>query len=424
MKLGFLQLRLFFILFIFQASFVSAQDGYKTGDAVQNFPINKILNHDKTATTFHALTDEITIVDFFGTWCVPCIKAIPQLVKIQEKFKDKLTVILVSNEEEARLQKFLAARKDFAFPIVSDNDNNITNLFQPPAYPYTVIIRDGKVIAITEAEKITDEAITNWMKGEKQSMEEPKTTSVPTTNYNEVMNTKTRSKNALVKLSQDYIYAAKTGESTVMFEKQLSSITLADLRNQLSTDDEKKAFWINLYNGYVQAALQKNPDAYKSRSAFFKSKQLSVAGLQLSLDDIEHDFLRRSKIKWSGGYLGKLFPGKTAKQLRVDQLDYRLHFALNCGAKSCPPIAFYNPESLDQQLDIAATAYLTGEAEYDKESNTVKLPAIMGWFRKDFGGKKGMIRLLKEKAIIPTDADPKIKFKSYDWTLYLNNYQN
>ncbi len=424
MKIGFLRLRPLFILFLFPASLVSAQNGYKTGDSVQNFPINKILNQEKPATNFNSLQNELTIVDFFGTWCVPCIKAIPQLVKMQEKFKDKLTVILVSNEEEARLQKFLAARKDFAFPIVSDADNSITNLFQPPAYPYTVILKDGKIIAITEAEKITDEAITNWMKGEKQPIEEQKTTSTPATNYNEVMNTKTRSKNSLVKLSQDYIYAAKTGESTAAFEEQLRSITLTDLKNKLSTDDEKKAFWINLYNGYVQAALQKNPDAYKSRSAFFKSKQLTIAGLQLSLDDIEHDFLRRSKIKWSGGYLNKLFAGKTEKQLRVDKLDYRLHFALNCGAKSCPPIAFYNPENLNQQLDIASTAYLTGEAEYDKQANTVKLPAIMGWFRNDFGGKKGMIRLLKEKAIIANDVHPKIKFKPYDWTLYLNNYQN
>ncbi|MEJ8840945.1 DUF547 domain-containing protein [Lacibacter sp. H375] len=391
---------------------------------MQNFPINKTLNKEKPATNFNSLQNELTIVDFFGTWCVPCIKAIPQLVKIQEKFKDKLTVILVSNEEEARLQKFLAARKNFAFPIVSDADNSITNLFQPPAYPYTVILKDGKIIAITEAETITDEAITNWMKGEKQPIEEPKITSVPTTNYNEVMNTKTRSKNMLVKLSQDYIYAAKTGESTAALEDQLRSIAITDLKNKLSTDDEKKAFWINLYNGYVQAALQKNPGAYKSRRAFFKSNQLTIAGLPLSLDDIEHDVLRRSKIKWSGGYLSKFFPGKTEKQLRVEELDYRLHFALNCGAKSCPPIAFYNPENLHQQLDIAATAYLTGEAEYDKQANTMKLPAIMGWFRKDFGGKKGMIRLLKEKAIIPNDVHPNIKFKSYDWTLYLNNYQN
>jgi thiol-disulfide isomerase/thioredoxin len=424
MKIGFLRLLLFFIQIIFSASFVSAQNGYKTGDAVNNFPVNKILNLEKPAVNFNALQNELTIVDFFGTWCVPCIKALPQLTKIQENFKDKLSVILISNEDVFRLQKFLTARKEFAFPIVADTDNSITNLFQPPAYPYTIIIKDGKIIAITEAEKITEETINNWLKGETQPKEEIKTASTPKTNYNEVMNTNARSRNTLVRLSQDYMYAAKTGESTAAYEQQLKTVSYSDLVNQLKTDDEKKTFWINLYNGYVQATLSKNPEAYKSRSSFFKSKQLKIAGLQLSLDDIEHGILRRSKIKWSAGYLNKLFPGKTEKQLRVDQLDYRLHFALNCGAKSCPPIAFYNPENLSKQLDIAATTYLTGEAEYNKAANTVKLSAIMGWFRKDFGGKKGMIRLLKEKAIIPNDAKPTIKFKQYDWTLYLNNYQN
>jgi len=423
MKIGFLRLLLFFILTIFSASFVSAQNGYKTGDAVNNFPVNKILNLEKPAVNFNALQNELTIVDFFGTWCVPCIKALPQLTKIQENFKDKLSIILVSNEDVGRLQKFLTARNEFAFPIVADTDNSITNLFQPPAYPYTIIIKDGKIIAITEAEKITEAAVNNWLKGEMPPKEEIKTASTPKTNYNEVMNTNARSRNTLVRLSQDYMYAAKTGESTAAYEQQLKTVSYSDLVNQLKTDDEKKTFWINLYNGYVQATLSKNPEAYKSRSSFFKSKQLKIAGLQLSLDDIEHGILRRSKIKWSGGYLGKLFPGKTEKQLRVDQLDYRLHFALNCGAKSCPPVAFYNPENINTQLDIAATAYLTGEAEFDKTANTVKLPAIMGWFRKDFGGKKGMIHLLKEKAIIPKDANPAIKFKQYDWTLYLNNYQ-
>ncbi len=403
---------------------VFAQGGYKEGDAVQDFPIKKLLNPEKPAETFNALRNEITILDFFGTWCVPCINALPHLVKIQENFKDKINVILISNEEEARLQKFLTVRKDFAFSIVSDEDNRITNIFQPPSYPYTIVIKDGKTLAITEAAEITEENINNWLKGEKQPEQKESPTVSPKTNLNEVMNTKKRSANDLIRLSQDYMYAAKTGEITGSFEQQLKTITLSDLSKKLSTDDEKKAFWINLYNGYVQATLSKNPDAYKSKSAFFKSKQLNIAGLQLSLDDVEHGILRRSKIKWSAGYLNKFFPGKTERQLRVDKLDYRLHFALNCGAKSCPPVAFYNPENLNKQLDIATTAYLTGEAEYDKASNTVKLSAIMGWFRKDFGGKKGMLRLLKEKAILPNDAKPTIKFKSYDWTLYLGNFQN
>ena len=122
--------------------------------------------------------------------------------------------------------------------------------------------------------------------------------------------------------------------------------------------------------------------------------------------------------------LNKLFPGKTEKMLRADRLDYRLHFALNCGAKSCPPIAFYKPENINQQLDLATKAYLRGEAEYDEATNTVQLPTLMSWFRRDFGSKREMIELLRQLSIVPADKKPKIKFKEYDWTLYLQNYKS
>ena len=232
------------------------------------------------------------------------------------------------------------------------------------------------------------------------------------------------SQNKLVQLSQEFMYAAKTGEETAGFIMQLQQLSMDNLQSTIKTDDEKKAFWINLYNAYTQVALKKNPEQYKKRGKFFGSKQIEIAGKQFSLDDIEHGILRRSKIKWSLGHLNKLFPGKTEKALRVDKLDYRLHFALNCGAKSCPPIAFYKPENINQQLDLATKAYLQGEAEYDEATNTVKLPTLMSWFRRDFGGKKKMIALLQQLSIVPADTKPKIKFKTYDWTLYLQNYKS
>ena len=143
----------------------------------------------------------------------------------------------------------------------------------------------------------------------------------------------------------------------------------------------------------------------------------------MSLDDIEHGILRRSKIKWSEGYLNKLFPSRFEKQNRLNKLDYRMHFALNCGAKSCPPIAFYKPEQIDKQLDMATKTYLKGDAEYDSLKNIVSLPALMGWFRHDFGGKKKMLVLLKSIGIVPGNAYPSVEFKKYDWNLFLSNYR-
>lgn len=226
-----------------------------------------------------------------------------------------------------------------------------------------------------------------------------------------------------IQLSQDFMYAARTGEETSIFIQQLQQMSMNELISSVKTDNEKKAFWINLYNAYTQVALKNNPDQYKKRSRFFRKKQVAIAGHLFSLDDIEHGILRRSKIKWSLGYFNKLFPGKTEKALRVDHLDYRLHFALNCGAKSCPPIAYYNPEAIGKQLDLATKAYLKSDARYDEQSNTLYLPAIMSWFRRDFGGKKKMVTLLQQLSVVPTGKQPKIKFNNYDWTLYLQNYK-
>ncbi len=228
--------------------------------------------------------------------------------------------------------------------------------------------------------------------------------------------------NPLVELSQHFMFAAKRGKETDMYQHQLAALKYQDLVSQLSTDNEKKAFWINLYNGFTQARLKKDPLQYKSRGRFFKSREIQIAGKMFSLDQIEHGLLRHSKIKWSLGYLGRPFPGRTEKALRVSRLDYRIHFALNCGAKSCPPIAFYNSSQISRQLDLATRAYLNGESEYDTITNTIQLPAIMGWFRHDFGGKKKMIGLLQQYGVIGVDKHPAIRFKKYDWTLYLSNY--
>lgn len=226
-----------------------------------------------------------------------------------------------------------------------------------------------------------------------------------------------------ISLSQNFLYAAKTGETTSTYLDSLKNIDEPALVRQLNTDNKRLAFWLNLYNGFTQVLLKKDPDQYKTRNAFFSSKQIDIAGHQISLDLIEHGILRHSKIKISEGYADKPFPSAFEKEFRVQKLDYRIHFALNCGAKSCPPIAFYEPEQINKQLNVAVKTYLKGEVEYRKEENRVDVPAIMGWFRHDFGGKAGMLKILKFNKIIPENSNPDIHFKKYDWSLYLDNYK-
>ncbi len=403
----------------------TAQRSYKQSDLVADLTATQMLNYSTSSTSLKKLQGNITIIDFFGTWCAPCIKALPELKNYQEKFKEDVKVILVSTETKDKLSKFINSRQPFSFPMIVDADNTFTNAFNPPSYPYSIVLdKNLKILLITNAADLTETILATFIADNKNIVEKKNTEpAIKSQTKTETKPMYTASNNTLIKLSQDFMYAAKTNEATANYINQLKDLKYEELLSGLKNDDDKKAFWINLYNAYTNASLHKNPDQYKDRKAFFKQKNIVIAGKIFSLDKIEHGILRRSKIKWSLGYFSKLFPKKTEKDLRVDVLDYRIHFALNCGAKSCPPIAFYNPENINTQLDIAATAYLTAEAEYDATTNVLKLPAILSWFRRDFGGKQKMIELLKSKQLLKADVNPAIKFKKYDWTLYLNNYK-
>lgn len=225
------------------------------------------------------------------------------------------------------------------------------------------------------------------------------------------------------RISQQLLYAVKTESPFDSLRQILATASIADLRRQMENDDSKKAFWLNIYNAYTQIALQENQEAYKNRNRFFSHKFIIIGGKHLSLDLVEHGILRRSKWKYSLGYFNKPFISKFEKRFRVQQLDYRIHFALNCGAKSCPPISFYKPDQISKQLDITARAYLKNETLFNGKDMTVQVPAILNWFRGDFGGKKGIIRLLYQQGIVPENVKPGIVWKKYDWSLSLKAFE-
>jgi thiol-disulfide isomerase/thioredoxin len=424
-------MRILFVLYLLGSVAIGNGQVYIKGDKVKDIPIDRVLNQQQANSLF-SFKQDILILDFFGTWCAPCIKALPVLSSLQLARKEKLAVVLVSTEEEKQLQSFIQQRAPFPFPVVVDANQVFTRLFNPPSYPYTIVLGpDRTILAITEASKITAEQIDEWLAEKKDvakqnaypgvttSMaEKDKITNVPVTVI------KPAPSNSVLDLSERFIYAAKTGNETNELVQAIAALSLDSLQQSLPTDADKKAFWINLYNGFTQVRLKKDANQYVHRSAFYGSREMTIAGKKFSLDDIEHGILRHSSIKWSLGYLHKWFPSQTEKSLRVNRVDYRIHFALNCGAKSCPPIAFYHADNIDNQLNIATKAYLSGEAEYDSTNNVLKLPALMSWFRHDFGGKKKMLALAKDISLIPKDANPAIQFKKYDWTLYLNNYSH
>jgi len=224
-------------------------------------------------------------------------------------------------------------------------------------------------------------------------------------------------------ISQDFLYAVRVGDDYTTLLADLENVEEDVLIHSLNTENKKKAFWLNIYNAFIQIKAKENPEMIKnSRNDFFSNKWITIAKNELSFDDIEHGMIRNSQWKYGMGYLGAWFPSKFEKNLRVENIDYRIHFALNCGAAGCPPIAFYNSEKLEEQLTTATAGFLELNSIYNEAENTVEVSKILSWFKGDFGGIDGIKNILKEYQIIPEESNPKITFKEYDWTVSLSNY--
>ena len=223
-------------------------------------------------------------------------------------------------------------------------------------------------------------------------------------------------------LSELFLQKIKRGEDTKAIQEQLAKIELDVVVKNLKNDAQKLAFWVNIYNAFIQVTLTENPNLYENRGNFFSKDRITIAGYLISFDKIEHGIIRRSQSKLGLGYVKKGFPDKFERLLRVENPDYRIHFALNCGAKSCPPIRFYSVKDLDEQLDLATRAFLESETKIDAEKREVKITRLFLWFHKDFGGNNGIRKILKN--YLHQDFEGyKMKFKNYSWDIHLDNYE-
>jgi len=221
----------------------------------------------------------------------------------------------------------------------------------------------------------------------------------------------------LVEISQHLLESAKMNQDVSPYIHQLETLSLSQLLVYLDTDNKKKAFWINTYNAFATILLRPSPKIILNslnRKAFFNKKQVKIGSCLLSLNNIEHNILRKSSVWWGKGYLKKWWVSNCDKQLRVEQLDARIHFALNCGGKGCPPIRFYEAETLDKQLEIATQAFLFSEVKQHK--NTIEVSKLFNWYIGDFGGKKGLIQLFKKHQVLTKESHHlTIKYTEYNW---------
>lgn len=162
-------------LFVTSFSLVIAQSSQEglIGKEIKELEFNPILNFKKDKSLLSDFHGKVVVLDFWATWCSPCIKEFPRLQEMQNKFKDDIIVLTINKgEEEERLNKFLSTSK-IELPIVMDKDHNLSKAFPHRFIPHTVVIgKDQKIKAITDSKNVTKELIEMVLNDQKIELKE------------------------------------------------------------------------------------------------------------------------------------------------------------------------------------------------------------------------------------------------------------
>lgn len=183
--------------------------------------------------------------------------------------------------------------------------------------------------------------------------------------------------------------------------EQVRDAILAVNPATLSTKNEKLAYWINAYNVLTIDLITREGEreSIKNLGGFLTSPwqkhKWTIAGQDYTLDNIEHDTIRP---------LG----------------EGRIHFAVNCAAKSCPDLRAeaYRPERLNHQLadQVRLTFENTTKGFEKLDSNAVRVTKVMDWFDEDFNNGD-LNAWLQGYTELGVDKDTKVRFFDYDWSL-------
>jgi len=156
-------------------------------------------------------------------------------------------------------------------------------------------------------------------------------------------------------------------------------------------DDLRLAFVINVYNLCINQAFAQvgTPRGDLQRLSFFDNVKIDIGGMLFSFNDLENGVLRGNQVP--PVHLRKPFAKddpRFSSQLPRPPIEPRIHFALNCGAKSCPPIKNFSAEAVREELRINSQAFLehgSGNLAVDVEKKTLTLTKILSWYKSDFG---------------------------------------
>jgi hypothetical protein len=187
------------------------------------------------------------------------------------------------------------------------------------------------------------------------------------------------------------------------FVDYLASLRLVD-PSSIKNRDERMAFWINAYNAFtIQLILDHYPvesirDIQVNGKGAWDIMWIGIGESTYSLNQIEHEIL-------------------------LKQYDEpRIHMALVCAARSCPPLRpeAYVGEKLSPQLEDNTRIFLTDATKnrFEKETHTLFLSELFSWYGGDFVKKYGSVSSFVLNVLgAPEGSSPTIKYLPYDWAL-------
>ncbi|MDW7691014.1 redoxin domain-containing protein [Flammeovirgaceae bacterium SG7u.111] len=150
------------------------QDSSLIGKKSPELDFAKMLNYSNVSAKLSDFSGKVVIIDFWATWCSPCIKGFTHLEELQKEFVEELQVITVTDEKEERINRFIE-NFSISLPIALDSSRQLGKSFPHRVIPHTVLIdKKGVVRAVTFPNNITKEVINKLVSGEVISLEEKK----------------------------------------------------------------------------------------------------------------------------------------------------------------------------------------------------------------------------------------------------------
>src|SRR5687767_7160805 len=148
-------------------SFISFGQELAIGEYCPDLPIRNIINSEMDDLSLSKLKGKLVIFDFWTTNCIPCIRNLPKLDSLQEKFKNELKIIAVTRGSKKEVVKFLEKRGERHYIDIATEDTLLKKYFPYRVVSHYVWIdKEGKLLATTPEESITAENISRLLKNE------------------------------------------------------------------------------------------------------------------------------------------------------------------------------------------------------------------------------------------------------------------